>query len=51
MAVLPEEAGRANDNIQAVNTSLDGELGIAHVAADVCVGLAGGVRRVDHRDR
>jgi S1-C subfamily serine protease len=39
MAVFPEEAGRANDDVQAVNTSLDRELGIAHVAADVCQDL------------
>lgn len=49
MAVFPEEAGRANDNVQAVNTGLDSELGIAHVAADVCrgglVGALGGCPR------
>jgi hypothetical protein len=39
MAVFPEEAGRANDNVQAVNTGLDRDLGIAHVAADVCQDL------------
>lgn len=39
MAVFPEEAGRANDDVQAVNTGLDRELGIAHVAADVFVGF------------
>jgi hypothetical protein len=40
MAVFPEEAGCANDNIQAVNTSLDGELGVAHVAADILWGVS-----------
>jgi hypothetical protein len=35
MAVFPEEAGCADDDIEAVNTRLDGELGIAHVTTDV----------------
>src|SRR5690242_14883315 len=35
MAVFPEEARRANDNVQAINTSLDRELGITHVTTDV----------------
>jgi hypothetical protein len=38
MAVFPEEAGGANHDIQTVNTSLDSDLGIAHVAADIWVG-------------
>ena len=49
MAVFPEEARRANDDVQPVNTGLDSELGIAHVAANVCrgglVGAMGGCPR------
>lgn len=35
VAVLAEEAGSANDDIEAVDTSLNSELGIAHITADV----------------
>ena len=40
MAVLAQEAGGANDNIQTVDTCLNGKLGIAHVAANVWGGGA-----------
>lgn len=35
VAVLTEEAGSADDDIEAVDTSLNSELGIAHIATDV----------------
>lgn len=35
MAVLPEEAGCANDNVNTVNTSLYGLLSVTDVASDV----------------
>lgn len=42
MAVFPQEAGRADDNVQAIDTSLDGELGITHVTANI---FGGGVSK------
>src|SRR5438128_1574729 len=39
MAVLAEETRGADDDVQAVHARLDGELGIAHVAADVLCGV------------
>lgn len=35
MAVFPQVLGSADDDVEAVNTSLDGEPGVAHVAADM----------------
>lgn len=53
VTVLAEEAGGANDNVKAVDAGLDGQLGVAHVASDVCcmLGLLSGrqtIRRVTH---
>ena len=39
VGMLAEVRGCANDNIQAVDTSLDSQTGIVHVAADVCQNL------------
>lgn len=45
MAVLAEEAGGSDDEIDTVDTSLDGLLGVFHVAANVGenLGLLAGV--------
>lgn len=39
MAVLAQEARCSNDEINAVNTTLDSLLGILHIAPDVCEDL------------
>lgn len=35
MRMLPEVRGRANDNVEAINTSFHSQAGIVHVATDV----------------
>lgn len=41
VAVLTQEARRADDDVDAVNTRLDGGAGILEVAADVCASGSG----------
>jgi hypothetical protein len=37
--VLPQERARANDDVHAVHTRLDGQTGVVHVTPDVCEDL------------
>jgi hypothetical protein len=37
--VLPQEGARANDDVHAVHTRLDGQTGVVHVTPDVCEDL------------
>jgi hypothetical protein len=39
MAMFSEEARRANHHVKAVNASLDSELGIAHITANILWGV------------
>lgn len=39
VGVFPEVAARSNDDIKTVDTSLDGNLGVLHVAANMCQDL------------
>ena len=39
VAVLAKELGGSNDNVESIDAGLDSQLGITHVAANVCQDL------------